>query len=46
MQVAVVGSADETRVYEAVLTDVQQAKHAAEEIGRELAGASCRIVVY
>jgi hypothetical protein len=44
--IAIVGSADPTRTAELELTHVDRAGMASEQLGRELAAAGCRIVVY
>jgi hypothetical protein len=44
--IAIVGSVDKTREQELKLTNPDTAKQAAEELGRELAKANCRLLVY
>jgi len=45
--IAIIGSIDSRRTnYKPPLTNIQNAAKAAEEIGRELAQAECRIIVY
>jgi hypothetical protein len=44
--IAIVGSVDPARQYDPPLRDPQQAIKACEELGQELAGRGCRIVVY
>ena len=44
--IAVVGSASDAKKDELKLLNPEQARQAAMELGRELAKAGCRIVVY
>lgn len=44
--IAIVGSVDPQRSYDPALKDTEQMTVAAEQLGRELAAAGCRIMVY
>ena len=44
--IAIVGSIDESRIYDPPLARVDKARQACEQLGCELATRGCRIVVY